>query len=1030
MAARRRGRKRKPTTKQARKRERIPRAEQNGLRAYSYGAEEIERLLVTGEDAERLKTYFGEERYQELRELALEGQVNERRVRGGPRVLILPGIMGSTLGTPGSIFDDVIWFDPLDIIRGNLIDLALDGNSGKLTSLDAFPLVYTGLRLRLRNAGYDADYHHYDWRMSIDDLGAGLVKRLKSEPAADVYLVAHSMGGLVARAAIAQNAPKIKRLIMLGTPNHGSFAPVQAIRAVYSVVKQVAALDTRHSAEALSSKIFSTFPGLYQMLPTPDQFSSVNLFDADNWPQHGAQPRQPLLNKVRAVQESLAKADDRFFLIAGVDQETTVGLRFEEDEFVYDNSVEGDGTVPLASARLDGTQTYYVAESHGSLPNNRVIAKAVSDILATGNTAELPQEWIPTRRGVTRSLGDAELKTPPYEGRRGKELTHSEIRHVLDGVASPDARGEAVPLAPKVAATGEVVGYAQEFNQVVVGRRRQQRLDIQIALGSITEVDSRACVLGIFRDVTPSGAALALDERLNGAIKDFTVRRMFSGNAGEIFVLPTGRHPVPADFILFVGLGHFDRLTPDVLQIAAENVIRACVRTNVEELATVLFGAGSGPATGTVLQNLVSGFFRGLKDADRNHSFRRITICENDRERYAEIKQQLLSLASTTLFQDVEVTLTELTLPPPLVPAGPRGVKPITQPAYLIVRQEVMSDGTLQYLSSVLTAGAKATVITDTKKVDQQKLDRHLRLIESQQFNLHTLDSFGEEIAKLILAERVLSVLPGMRSLHLVIVHDAASSRIPWETLKVDNWFPAVNGGLSRRYVAENLSVAKWLEQRQKSPTLNMLLVVNPTLDLPGAEREGKRIRELFDTHPSVKIDELNGAAASRPALLAKIKSGDYDVIHYAGHAFFNAANPASSGILCHGKQVLSGTDLASIGNLPSLVFFNACEAGRIRRGPDSRKKELDVEKRLDRSVGLAEAFLRGGVANYLGTYWPVGDEAAECFAETFYTELLNKKPIGEALLAGRNKVRNDAKSVDWADYIHYGSYDFLLKQG
>jgi CHAT domain-containing protein len=364
------------------------------------------------------------------------------------------------------------------------------------------------------------------------------------------------------------------------------------------------------------------------------------------------------------------------------------------------------------------------------------------------------------------------------------------------------------------------------------------------------------------------------------------------------------------------------------------------------------------------------------------------------------------------------------------VPAAARGVAPVPQPAYLIVRQEVMADGTVQYLSSVLTAGAKATVITDTKKVEQQKLDRHLRMIESQQFNLQALDSFGEQLANLILAERVMSVLPGMRNLHLVIVHDAPSSRIPWETLRIDGWFPAANGGLSRRYVAENLSVAKWLEQRQKSPILNLLLVVNPTMDLTGAEREGERIRELFGTHPSVKIDELNGAAATRPALLAKIKSGDYDVIHYAGHAFFNAANPASSGILCHGKQVLSGADLASIGNLPSLVFFNACEAGRIRRGPDIRKKDLGVEKRLDRTVGLAEAFLRGGVANYLGTYWPVGDEAAECFAETFYSELLNKKPIGAALLAGRNKVRNDTKSVDWADYIHYGSYDFVLKQG
>ena len=125
----------------------------------------------------------------------------------------------------------------------------------------------------------------------------------------------------------------------------------------------------------------------------------------------------------------------------------------------------------------------------------------------------------------------------------------------------------------------------------------------------------------------------------------------------------------------------------------------------------------------------------------------------------------------------------------------------------------------------------------------------------------------------------------------------------------------------------------------------------------------------------------------------------------------------------------MRGADLASIGNLPSLVFFNACEAGRGRGKPDNRKKELTIDEQLERSIGLAEAFLRGGVANYLGTYWPVGDESAKGFAETFYGELLNKKTIGDALLQGRIKVRNEIKSVDWADYIHYGSYDFVLKQ-
>ena len=246
----------------------------------------------------------------------------------------------------------------------------------------------------------------------------------------------------------------------------------------------------------------------------------------------------------------------------------------------------------------------------------------------------------------------------------------------------------------------------------------------------------------------------------------------------------------------------------------------------------------------------------------------------------------------------------------------------------------------------------------------------------------------------------------------------------------MNGWVPAIDRGLSRRYLAGNLSVAKWLEQRQRTEKLTLLLVVNPTQDLPGAEKEGERIESLFGgAQPGVVMEKVHGPQATKAELLQKFRSGAYDVVHYAGHAFFDPRVPARSGILCHGKEVLSGADLAAIGNLPSLVFFNACEAGRIRKPPEKKIQNLNIEKRLERTVGLAEAFLRGGVANYVGTYWPVGDESAGAFAQTFYTELLRQQTIGAALLAGREKVRVELESVDWADYIHYGSYDFALKQ-
>jgi CHAT domain-containing protein len=106
--------------------------------------------------------------------------------------------------------------------------------------------------------------------------------------------------------------------------------------------------------------------------------------------------------------------------------------------------------------------------------------------------------------------------------------------------------------------------------------------------------------------------------------------------------------------------------------------------------------------------------------------------------------------------------------------------------------------------------------------------------------------------------------------------------------------------------------------------------------------------------------------------------------------------------------------------SVPALVFFNACESGRLRA-------TVNPLRQLHRSVGFAEAFLRGGVANFIGTWWPVSDTAAAAFATTLYRGLARGDSIGDALNAARGAVRA-LPSADWANYLHYGSYDFTLK--
>jgi CHAT domain-containing protein len=253
-------------------------------------------------------------------------------------------------------------------------------------------------------------------------------------------------------------------------------------------------------------------------------------------------------------------------------------------------------------------------------------------------------------------------------------------------------------------------------------------------------------------------------------------------------------------------------------------------------------------------------------------------------------------------------------------------------------------------------------------------------------------------------------------------------------------FFPAAGGGVSRRYDAANMSIAKWLEARQLDERLDVLLVVNPTEDLDGAEEEAQKIRQLFPSSSAVRIEEVRGSEATSKRLLDLFRSGRFDVLHYAGHAMFDAASPVNSGILCAQHQMITGADLAGLSNLPALVFFNACESARIR-GYKPRQKLTRLSKpkleaharreskeRVVTNIGLAEAFLRGGVANYIGTYWPVGDESAMQFAKTLYSEIVAGKSVGDALQSGRLAVQK-LKSVDWVDYIHYGSHDFVLKR-
>jgi hypothetical protein len=415
---------------------------------FSLSDEDIERLLASGALRRELIVYFGDEEYRDLARLARQAASTPVKDES-LRVIIVPGIMGSQLGLHRTAPDpnDVLWVDPIDIGLGRLASLRLPGTA-PIVSLGVVIYSYLKLKLHLRAAGFAASFHDYDWRLGVEELGRSFADRLRNEPAERLAIVAHSMGGLVSRAAVVlPGAERVERVLLLGSPNYGSFATIQALRGTYAVVRKLARL-AGETAEVLSGEIFNTFPSLYQMLPAASCSDGTDLFDAASWPRSGPRPDAALLERARIVQSTLAQPDPRFASIVGIGQETVTAVRRRTDDFVYTITRHGDGTVPAISAALPGAPAYYAPVAHSDLTRDPVVAAAVVDLLRKGSTRRLPTKWATTSRAQA-DVTDRQLRRTHTQKVDWAALEPDERRIFLQSLNEPPKLQLRVPPKKK-----------------------------------------------------------------------------------------------------------------------------------------------------------------------------------------------------------------------------------------------------------------------------------------------------------------------------------------------------------------------------------------------------------------------------------------------------------------------------------------------------------------------------------------------------------------------------------------------------
>jgi pimeloyl-ACP methyl ester carboxylesterase len=397
--------------------------------------DQLVALLRSGAHAALLVAYFGEPEYRELAHLA-KLAVTRRNPRGR-RVFVLPGIMGSRLGLVARRNYSLLWLHPTAVANGSLMQLAMPSPRA-LRAVGVMLPGYLKLRLRLEVAGLRPVFCPFDWRRDVDHLAREFARLIERSGERKALVVGHSMGGVIARAALAYDKRRIAKLIQLGAPNDGSFAPLQALRAVYPTVRKIASLDRDHSAEYLARAVFHTLPGIYQMLPSAGSASEPDLFDPRNWPADELAPDPKLLARARKIRGRLPAATERCNVIAGVGQDTIVSVALQERGFQYEFRPEGDGTVPLARARWTDAATWYVNENHGALTKNDLVLAAVADILKTGDTRRLRTTAPKAAVAVSRAVTEDELRAIAVRKVQWDTLSLDSRRQILDPVLSTE----------------------------------------------------------------------------------------------------------------------------------------------------------------------------------------------------------------------------------------------------------------------------------------------------------------------------------------------------------------------------------------------------------------------------------------------------------------------------------------------------------------------------------------------------------------------------------------------------------------
>ncbi len=996
------------------------------------------------------------------------GQAGDSSAGERPAVFVIPGILGSNLKRDGKrIWLGFRFFNGLKTLAWDPATAASvepDGPIGR---------VYGDLIERL------ADTHEvipfaYDWRRPVEDearrlaeaVDLALVARAGSQQ--PVRILAHSMGGLVARTMALEKPDTWQRLmaregarfVMLGTPNGGSWSPMQTLSGD----------DTFGNALAVFGSIFDNggarevmagMPGFIQ-LQADLLDTTLRLDRAESWQKladddmrrlaersiwhsdtvqraiyrWGAPPQDVLDQSVALRRRLDAQAAgfgpglDKTLLVVGHADFTPAGIVFGEAGLEYlDAPGGGDGRVPLAKALLPGVRTWTLDASHGDLPSTTSAFAAYLELLVQGDTHLLAS--LDTSGPGVRSAG-----TGMPTGAAAAALVRSRPSRGLQPSQPPSNAGDVFAVARRPQLASGRAGAASRALHVSV-------------LNADLKFVHEPLVIGHYRSIALTGTEAVVDRLVARAMSRSLAAGLYPDGVGthQIFgnvrkdpnnVLAMAR-PVA---VIVAGLGEEGKLRAADLAYTVRQAVIAYAQRLAEqpggapaefELASTLIGSGgAGISAGAAAQMVAQGTYEANQKLHENGwpQVGRLVLVEFYLDRASDA-WRALQVQATAAPHQLQVVGG--------VQAGAGALRRSLDSSYRGAAYDFISATT----GALLNGQPTITYSLDTKRARtevraQQTQGSLVRELVAKASNDANRDAqIGRTLFDLLVPVEMEPFLGGTSE--MVIELDSGTAALPWEVLDTSAAGPS---GADRRPWAIRSKLLRKLQTREFRSQVtdatadgNILVIGEPFVDdpayppLPGARAEAIAVAARLGAGPdgvgAARVRALTSGADDARNVINALFERPYRIVHVAGHG----APGAKGGVVLSGGTFLGPAEVKAMRTVPELVFLNCCHlSGRDVQSALAAPNQYD---RAAFAANLAEALIEIGVRCVVAAGWAVEDKPAELFATTFYDSLMAGDRFIDAVAAARAAAwRNGAGGNTWSAYQCYGDPGWTWQRG